>query len=120
VDKNTKETLNSQLEEKDTQLSTNLKNALIQIEEDKKVEEVLNSQLKEKEEICQAKEIEIVSLREEVKGTVATNLKFEKISSALEDILNQQISPSDKTSIRYDHKQKHIEEEKSFKLRRKT
>jgi hypothetical protein len=47
-------------------------------------------------------------------------LKFEKSSSALEDILNQQISPSDKTGIGYDHKQKHIEEEKSFKLPRKT
>jgi hypothetical protein len=36
---------------------------MIQIEEDKKIEEVLNNQLKEKEEIFQAKELGIVSLR---------------------------------------------------------
>jgi hypothetical protein len=93
---------------------------MIQIEEDKKIEEVLNNQLKEMEEICQAKKLEITSLREEVKRTAATNLKFEKSSSAIQDILNEQRSPSDKTCIGYDHKQKHIEEEKSFKLPRKT
>jgi hypothetical protein len=47
-------------------------------------------------------------------------LNFEKSSSTLEDILNQQISPNDNTCIGYDHKQNHIEEEKSFKLPRKT
>jgi hypothetical protein len=78
VDKKTKETLKNKLKEKDTQWIKNLHNVMIQIEEDNKVEEVLKSQLKEKEEICQAKELEIVSLREEVKMTVATNLKFEK------------------------------------------
>jgi hypothetical protein len=41
-----------------------MQNDMTQIEEDKKIEEVLNNQLKEKEEICQAKELEIVSLRE--------------------------------------------------------
>jgi hypothetical protein len=118
VAKKTKETLKNQLEGKYTQLSTNLHNFMIQIEEDKKIEEVLNNQLKEKEEICEAKELEIVSLREEVKRTFAKNLKFENISSALEDILNQQRYSSDKTDIVYDHKQKQIEEEKSFKLPR--
>ena len=41
---------------------------------------------------------------------VATNLKFEKSSPTLEEILHQQGSPSDKTSIGYDHNQKDIEE----------
>jgi hypothetical protein len=52
--------------------------------------------------------------------TASINLKFDKSSSSFEEILNQQISPSDKTGIGYDHKMKHIEEEKSFKLPRKT
>jgi hypothetical protein len=55
-----------------------------------------------------------------VKRKVSTNLKFEKSSLALEEILNQQISLTDKIGIGYDNKQKHIEEEKSFKLPRKT
>jgi rRNA processing protein Krr1/Pno1 len=38
VAKNTEEELKNQLEEKDTQLSTNLQNVVIQIEEDKKIE----------------------------------------------------------------------------------
>jgi len=44
-----------------------------------------------------------------VKRTAATNLKFEKSSSTLEDILIQQSSPSDKTGLGYDE-QKNIEE----------
>lgn len=51
--------------------------------------------------------------------TTATKLMFEKSSLSLEDILNQQRSRSDKIGIGCDHKKKHIEEEKSFKLPRK-
>lgn len=51
------ETLKNKLEDKNTQLSTNMSNVMIQIEEDKRIEEVLNNQLKEKEEICQEKEL---------------------------------------------------------------
>jgi hypothetical protein len=55
-----------------------------------------------------------------VKRTYATKLNFEKSSLALEDILNEKISPNEKTSIGYDLKKKHIEEENIFKLPRKT
>jgi hypothetical protein len=55
-----------------------------------------------------------------VKRTSSTNLKFDKSSSDLEDILNQQIYLGDKTCIGYDYKHKHIKEEKNFKLPRKN
>lgn len=52
---------------------------IIQVEEEKRIQEVLTSQLKEKEDICQERDIEIVSLRKELEKIVRSknwNLKI--------------------------------------------
>jgi len=62
----------------------------IQVEEGKIIEEVPKSQLQENEEICQAIELEIVTLQKKLE-------KFEKGTKALDEILSKQRSPSYKT-----------------------
>ena len=51
--------------------------------------------------------------------TAATNLKFEKSSSALENILNQQRSQYDKAGIGYSTKQEHTVEKNEFRSPKK-
>jgi hypothetical protein len=77
----------------------------IQLEEAKGIEEAVKSQLKEKEETCEKLESEVVSLKEELKKSNA-QLKFEKSTENLNDILSFQRSPFIKTGLGYDKKQK--------------
>jgi len=82
------------------------------IEEAEKIITEQKSQLKEKEEICQAREVEIVSLRrefEQATNNMNASLKFDKISSILDDILRSQRYPFIKTGLGYDGKQKTVE-----------
>ena len=52
--------------------------------------------------------------------TATTNLKFEKSSSALENILNQQRSQYDKAGIGYSTKQEHTVEKNEFRSPKKN
>ena len=62
-----------------------------------RIEEVMKSQLREKEENCEKLEAEIVSLRHKVDKF---NKKL-KSSQMLDDILNIQRSPYEKTNLGY-------------------
>ena len=83
-----------------------------QVEEAKTIEEVLRAQLKEKEDSCNNLEFEIVYLRKELEKS-HTNTKFENISTTLNEILNRQISPFDKTSLGYNENKEAANEEAS-------
>ena len=82
--------------------------------EETKSNEVIKGQLKEKEDIFQEREFEIVTLQKELEKTTTTNFKFEKSTLILYDIIIQQISPLDKTSLGYDE-WKNVEEGESSK-----
>jgi hypothetical protein len=84
----------------------------VQIEEGKKIEEVLKSQLKERENICNSLESEIVYLRRELERS-STNIKYEKSSTTLNEILNHQRSPFDKTGLGYNKGKETANEEAS-------
>ena len=90
-----------------------------QVEEAKKTQEVLANQLKEKEASCQKHEIEISSLKKELEKINNPSLKFERSSTILDNILEQQKSPHDKTGIGYDNTQKNLEKGESFKVSKK-
>ena len=64
--------------------------------------EEAKAQLLEQNKVSQAKEFEIISLKEEMNKIVATNLKFKKSSSTLDDILSYQRSLLVKTGLGYD------------------
>ena len=66
-----------------------------QIEEAKRIEELLKNQTNEKEESCCKLEAEIVDLRKKVEKSN----KFLKSSRILDEILESQRSPLDKSSI---------------------
>ena len=67
--------------------------------------EEVKAQLLEQNKVSQAKEFEIISLKEEMKKTAATSLKFKKSSSTLDDILSYQRSPHVKTGLGYDEEE---------------
>jgi capsule polysaccharide export protein KpsE/RkpR len=69
------------------------------------LEEVIRSQLNEKEEIVKKIEAKVVFLRKELEKTI-DQLKFGKSTKILDDILNCQRSPSDKTELGYNQDQK--------------
>ena len=69
-----------------------------------KLEEA-KSQLLEQNKVSQAKEFEIISLKEEMNRIAATNLKFKRSSSTLDDILGYQRSPLVKTGLGYDEEE---------------
>jgi hypothetical protein len=81
----------------------------IQLEEAKGIEEAVKSQLKEKEETCEKLESEVVSLKEKLKKS-NTQLKFEKSTETLNEILSFQRSPFIKTGLGYDENQNTPEE----------
>ena len=79
-----------------------------------KLEEA-KSQLLEQNKVSQAKEFEIISLKEEMNKIVAINLKFKRSSSTLDDILSYRRSPLVKTGLGYDKE----ETTEDFKLLKK-
>ena len=104
----------SQLREKDAEVSS-LKDELDRLKNEVAKQKQTNetcaslkgqlqetkAQLLEQNEISQAKELEIISLKEEMNKISATNLKFKRSSSTLDDILSYQRSPLDKTGLGY-------------------
>ena len=64
--------------------------------------EEVKAELIEHNKVSQAKEFEIISLKEEMNQLVAANLKFKRSSSTLDDILSYHRSPLVKTGLGYD------------------
>jgi hypothetical protein len=96
----------SQAEEKkkvDDELSKILEvnvNLKTQIEEAKRIEELLKNQVNEKEESCHKLEVEVFDLRKKVEKS-NTHIKFMNSSTILDEILDRQRSPNDKSSLGY-------------------
>jgi hypothetical protein len=76
-----------------------------QIEEAKRIEELLKNQIKEKEESCCKLEAEFVDLRKKVENSN----KFLNSSLILDEILEIQRSPYDKSSLGYKKEATHAE-----------
>jgi hypothetical protein len=83
-------------------------NINIQIEESKRLEELLMNQVNEKEESCHKLEIEVVDLRKKVEKS-NNHMKFMNSSKILDEILDSQISPNDKSGLVYTKKVEHFE-----------
>jgi hypothetical protein len=82
-----------------------------QIEEAKRVEELLKNQINEKEESCCKLEAEIVDLRKKVEKSN----KFLNSSQILDEILESQRSPYDKSGLGYKKEATHAEASTSKK-----
>jgi hypothetical protein len=82
-----------------------------QIEEAKRIEELLKNQINEKEESCCKLEAEIVDLRKKVENSN----KFLNSSLILDEILEIQRSPYDKSGLGYKGEYTHAEESTSKK-----
>ena len=83
-----------------------------QIEEAKRVEELLKNQSNEKEESCDKLEAEVVDLRKKVENSN----KFLNISQILNEILESQRSPYDKSGLGYKEEATYAEAITSKKL----
>jgi chromosome segregation ATPase len=82
---------------KSLEVNVNLKT---QIEEAKRIEELLKNQVNEKEESCHKLEAEVVDLRKKVEKS-NTHIKFMNSSTILDEILDSQRSPNDKSGLGY-------------------
>jgi hypothetical protein len=82
------------------ELRENYVNLKIQLEEAKRREEVVRNQLDKKEESCHEMEAEVVNLRKKVQKSDTQN-KFLISSMTLDEILDSQRSPSDKSGLGY-------------------
>jgi predicted RNase H-like nuclease (RuvC/YqgF family) len=82
-----------------------------QIEEAKRVEELLKNQVNEKEESCHKLEAEVVDLRKKVEKSN----KFLNSSTILNEILDSQRSPNDKSGLGYNKEATHVEASTSKK-----
>jgi hypothetical protein len=82
-----------------------------QIEEAKRVEELLKNQINEKEESCHKLEAEVVDLRKKVEKSN----KFLNSSQILNEILESQRSPNDKSGLGYKREATHVEASTSKK-----
>jgi hypothetical protein len=82
-----------------------------QIEEAKRIEELLNNQINEKEESCCKLEAEIVDLRKKIEKSN----KFLNSSLILDEILESQRSPYNKSGLGYKKKTAHVEASTSKK-----
>jgi hypothetical protein len=82
-----------------------------QIEEAKRIEELLKNQVNEKEESCHKLEDKVVDLRKKVEKSN----KFLNISTILNEILDNQISPNDKSDLGYKKEDTHVEASTSKK-----
>eukprot|EP00253_Pinus_taeda_P020506 PITA_20506 len=71
------------------------------IEENNMIIDTLQFQIDEKEKYLEKLEGEIVGLRKEIDKTKAINLKFVKGSETLDEIINVQCSPLNKTGMGY-------------------
>jgi hypothetical protein len=89
-------------------------NLRTKIEEAKRIEELLKNQVNEKEESCHKLEAEVVDLRNKVENS-NTHIKFMNNSTILDEILDSQISPNDKSGLGYNKEAIHLEASTSKK-----
>jgi hypothetical protein len=75
-------------------------NLKIQLEEAKRREEVVRNQSKKKEESCHELEVEVANLRKKVEKS-NTQIKFLNISMTLNEILDSQRLPNEKSCLGY-------------------
>jgi hypothetical protein len=68
----------------------------------------LKNQVNEKEESCHKLEVEVVDLKKKVEKS-NTHIKFMNNSTILDEILNSQRSPNDKSGLGYNKKVAHFE-----------
>jgi hypothetical protein len=112
--------LKNEIEEKkkvDDELSKSLEvnvNLKTKIEEAKRIEELLKNQVNEKEESCHKLEAEVVDLRKKVEKS-NTHIKFMNNSTILDEILDSQRSPNDKSGLGYNKEAIHLEASTSKK-----
>jgi predicted RNase H-like nuclease (RuvC/YqgF family) len=109
--------LKNEIEEQkkvDDEISKNLEVNLhlnTQIEESKRIEELLKNKLNEKEESCHKLEAEVVDIRKKVDKSN----KFLNSSTILNEILDSQRSPNDKSVLGYNKEATHVEASTSKK-----
>eukprot|EP00253_Pinus_taeda_P002679 PITA_02679 len=84
------------------------------LEERNMIIDTLQTQLDEKEKSLKKLECEIVGLRKEIEKTKALNLKFFKGSETLDEIINVQRSPLNKTGLRYNGETSQASTSKSY------
>jgi hypothetical protein len=91
---------------KSLEVNVNLKS---QIEESKRKEELLKNKINEKEESCHKLEVEFFYLRKKVEKS-KNHIKFMNNSTILDEILDSQISPNDKSGLGYNKEVAHLED----------
>eukprot|EP00253_Pinus_taeda_P008638 PITA_08638 len=84
------------------------------IEEKNMIIDTLQFQIDEKEKHFEKLESEIVALRKEIEKTKAINLKFVKGSETLDEIINVQRSPLNKTGMGYNGETSQASTSKSY------
>ena len=84
------------------------------IEEKNMIIDTLQFQIDEKEKHFEKLEGEIVALRKEIEKTKAINLKFVKGSETLDEIINAQCSPLNKTGMGYNGETSQASTSKSY------
>ena len=84
------------------------------IEEKNMIIDTLQFQIDEKEKHFEKLEGEIVALRKEIEKTKAINLKFVKGSETLDEIINVQRSPLNKTGLGYNGETSQASTSKSY------
>jgi uncharacterized HAD superfamily protein len=121
--KKLKNDITSQVEKNkkvDDELSKSLEDIKINVnlstqpEETKRVEELLNNQVNEKEESCHKLEAKVVDLRKKVEKS-NTHVNFMNTSTILNEILDSQRSPNDKSSLGHNKEDTHLEASTSKK-----
>jgi hypothetical protein len=96
---------------KSLEVNVNLKT---KIEEAKRIEELLKNKVNEKEESCHKLEAKVVDLRKKVEKS-NTHIKFMNNSTILDEILDNQRSPNDKSGLGYNKEAIHLEASTSKK-----
>jgi chromosome segregation ATPase len=89
-------------------------NIKTQIEEAKRVEELLKNKVNEKEESCHKLEAKVIDIRKKVEKP-NTHIKFMNNSTILDEILDSQRSPNDKSGLGYNKEALHSEASTSNK-----
>jgi hypothetical protein len=98
-------------EKDDKKVDDDIRKSPETIEEAKRIEELLKNQINEKEESCHKLEVEVVDLRNKVEKSN----KFLNSSQILNEILEIQRSPNDKSGLGYKKEATHDEASTSKK-----
>jgi predicted RNase H-like nuclease (RuvC/YqgF family) len=93
------------------EVNVNLKT---KIEEAKRIEELLKNQVNEKEESCHKLDVQVGDVRKKVEKS-KNHINFMNNSKILDEILDSQRSPNDKSDLGYNKEAIHIEASTSKK-----